>query len=159
MPDAPPVITTTLPVMSSDFPAGPSIFSSSANRSIDGTIAERLSEHVRTARGALGQSRTGLPRRAVRAVELRWKLQVRSCKPDPFGADVVHLSEDRRNGAGLSPRFGPPGGRVKMFDQNPVDAIICRKDPDCRSTELRVNLGLTRGQGSLLELYRFRAVG
>jgi hypothetical protein len=30
---------------------------------------------------------------------------------------------------------------------------------DCRSTELRVNLGLTRGQGSLLELYCFRAVG
>jgi hypothetical protein len=41
MPDAPPVITTTLPVMSPDFPAGLSIFSTSANRSIDGTIDVR----------------------------------------------------------------------------------------------------------------------
>ena len=34
------------------------------------TTAERLSEHLRTASGALGQSRAGLLRRAVRAVEL-----------------------------------------------------------------------------------------
>jgi hypothetical protein len=40
----------------------------------------------------------------VRAVELWWNLQVRSCKPDPLGAHIVHVREDRRNGAGL------PGG-------------------------------------------------
>ena len=34
------------------------------------TTAERFSEHLRAASGALGQSRTGLLRRAVRAVEL-----------------------------------------------------------------------------------------
>jgi hypothetical protein len=34
------------------------------------TTAERFSKHFRTASGALGQSRTGQLRRAVRAVEL-----------------------------------------------------------------------------------------
>ena len=46
------------------------------------TTAQRLSEHLRAASGALGQSRTGLLRRAVRAIELRWNLQVRSGKPE-----------------------------------------------------------------------------
>ena len=61
-------------------------------------------------------------RRAVRAVELCRDLQMRSCKPDPLGADIVHVREDRRNGAGLAVRSGSPGGRVKMFDKNLVDA-------------------------------------
>jgi len=123
------------------------------------TTAERFSEHLRAASGALGQSRTGLLRRAVRAVELSWSLQVRSCKPDPLGADIVHVREDRRNGADLAfagrfgcRRFGFPGGRVKMFDKNLVHAIVGEKDPggkvlDCGSAELRVNLVLTRGHG------------
>src|SRR5213593_5046709 len=92
------------------------------------TTAERFSEHLRAASGALGQSRTGLLRRAVRAVELWWNLQVRRCKPDPLGADIVHVREDRRNGADVvfsgvfsgvfagrlgCRRSGTPGGRVK----------------------------------------------
>src|SRR6266702_1332496 len=128
------------------------------------TTAERFSEHLRAASGALGQSRTGLLRRAVRAVELSWNLQVRSCKPDPLGADIVHVREDRRNGADVAGRFGWrfgfPGGRVNMFDKNLVHAIIGGKDLDCSSAELSVNLVLTRGHGSLLlDLYYFRAVG
>src|SRR2546429_7788381 len=51
------------------------------------TIAERFSEHLRAASRALGQSRAGLPWRAVRAVELSWNFQMRSCKPHPFAAD------------------------------------------------------------------------
>ncbi len=110
------------------------------------TAAERFREHLRAASGALGQSRAGLPRRAVRAIELWWNLQVRSGKPDPLGADIVHVGEDRRNGAGLAGRFGcrwfgDPGGRVKMFDKNLVHAIIGGKDLDCGSAELSVNLG------------------
>src|SRR5208337_1896435 len=66
------------------------------------TTAERFREHLRAASGALGQSRTGLLRRAVRAVELGWNLQVRSGKPDPLAADIVHVREDRRNGADLA---------------------------------------------------------
>jgi hypothetical protein len=52
---------------------------------------------------------------------------VRSCKPDPLAADIVHVAEDRRNGADVvfvgvfagrfGCRFGSPGGRVKMFDR------------------------------------------
>src|SRR5437773_9860137 len=114
------------------------------------TTAERFSEHLHAASAALGQSRAGLLRRAVRAVELSWNLQVRSCKPDPLGADIVHVREDRRNGAGLARRFGSPGGRVKMFDKNLVHAIIRAKELDCGSAELSVNLVLTRGHDSLL---------
>ena len=123
---------------------------------------ERFSEHLRTASGALGQSRTRLPRRAVRAVELSWNLQVRSCKPDPLGADVVHVREDRRNRADFvfAGRFRSPGSRVKMFDKNLVHAIIGGKDADCGSAELSVNLGWTRGHGSLLpDIYYVRAIG
>jgi hypothetical protein len=112
--------------------------------------AERFSEHLRAASGALGQSRAGLLWRAVRAVELGWNLQVRSCKPDPLGSDIMHVREDRRNGSDVAGRFGSPGGRVKMFDKNLVDAIIRDKNLDCGSAELSVNLVLTRGHGSLL---------
>jgi hypothetical protein len=37
-----------------------------------------------------------------------------------------------------------------MLDENLVHAIIGRKDLDCGSVELRANLVLTRGHGSLL---------
>ncbi len=56
-------------------------------------------------------------------------------------------------------------GWVKMFDKNLVHAIIGGKDLDCGSAQSRVNLssvnlGLTRGHGSLLlDLYYFRTVG
>ena len=114
------------------------------------TTAERFSEHLRAASGALGQSRTGLLRCAVRAVELSWNLQVRSCKPDPLGADIVHVREDRCNGADFARRLGFPGGRIEMFDKNLVQAIIGGKNLHCGSAELSVNLVLTRGHGSLL---------
>ena len=129
------------------------------------TTAECFREHLRAAGGALGQSSTGLLRRAARAVELSWDLQVRSCKPDPLGANIVHVREDRRNGASLSRRFGSPGGRVETFDKNLVDAIIGGKDLNRGSAELRVDQGLTigvltRDHGSLLlDLSYFRAVG
>src|SRR5712692_4478298 len=48
------------------------------------TTAERFREHLRAASSALCQSRTGLVWRAVRAVELSWNLQMRSCKPNPL---------------------------------------------------------------------------
>jgi hypothetical protein len=86
----------------------------------------------------------------MRAIELSRNLQVRSRKPDPLGADIVHVREDRRNGAGLAGRFGSPGSRVKMFDKKLVHAIVGGKDLDCGSAELNANLGLTRGHGSLL---------
>ena len=86
----------------------------------------------------------------MRAVELWWDLQVRSCQPDPLGADIVHMRKDRRNGASFAGRFGSPCGSVKLFDEHLVHALIGSKDLDCGSAELRVNLGLTRGHDSLL---------
>jgi hypothetical protein len=112
--------------------------------------AEGFPEHLRAASGALGQSRTRLLRRAARAVELAWNFQVRSCKPDPLAASVVHVRDKRRNGAGLAGRFGSPGGGVQMFDKNLVHAIAGGEDLDCGSAELRLNPGLTRGHGSQL---------
>ncbi len=111
------------------------------------TAAERFSEHLRAASGALLQSRPGLLRRALRAVQLSWNFQVRSGKPDPLGADVVHVREDRRNGADLAAWFGSPGGRVKMFDKHLVHAIVGGKDLHCGSARVSVNLLLTRAHG------------
>src|SRR5271168_4500220 len=112
--------------------------------------AERFSEHLRAASGALRQSRAGLPLRAMRAVELSRNLQVRRRKPDPLGSDIVHMREDCRDGADVAGRFGSPRGSVKMFDQNLVDAIVGGKDLRCGPAKLRVNLVLTRGHASLL---------
>src|SRR5439155_10217551 len=67
-----------------------------------GICAEGFGEHLGAASGACGQARAGLPRCAAGAVELRWNFEVRSGKPDPLGADVVHVSEDCRNGAGVA---------------------------------------------------------
>ena len=106
------------------------------------TTAERFSKHLHASSGALGQSRAGLLGRAVGAVELSWNLQVRSCKPDPLGADVVHVRENRRNCADLARRFGFPGGRVEMFDQNLIHPIIGDKDLDCSWAVLSVHLDL-----------------
>ena len=102
---------------------------------------------LRAASSALGQSRTGLLRRAVRAVELSWNFQVRSGKSDPLGADIVHVRENRRNGADSvrAGRFRSPSGRVKMFDKHLVHPIIGGKDLDRGSAELSVKLGLTIG--------------
>jgi len=130
-----------------------------------GIAVERFREHFLAASGALGQSRASLLRCAARAVELWRNLQVRSCKPNPLGADIVHVRKDRDNVADSTGRFGTPNGRVKMFDENLVDAIVDGKDLDGGSGEmrvnvLRVNLGLTRGHGfPLLDLWYFRAVG
>src|SRR5205085_11144551 len=93
------------------------------------------------------------------------RFQMRSCKPDPLGADIVHVGEDRRNAADVDGRFGcrrsgPPGGRVKMFDENLVHAVIDEKDLggrdlDSGPAELNVNLRSTIdvwscGHGSLI---------
>lgn len=134
------------------------------------TPAECFSEHLPAASSALGQSRTGLPRRAVRTGKLSWNLKVRSGKPHPLRADVVHVRENRRDGAGLAGRFGSPGGRVKMFDKHLVHALISSKYLDSGSAQLSVNqwrvnllsqnLLLTLGHGSLpLDLCIFQVRG
>jgi hypothetical protein len=108
--------------------------------------AERLTQHLRAANCALGQSRAGLHRRAVRAVELSWNLQVRRCKPDPLAADIMHVRKDRSNRADLAGRFGWqfrfPGSRIKMFDQHLIHALVGRKHPHCSAVESGVNLAL-----------------
>ncbi len=121
------------------------------------TTAERFREHLRATSGALGQSRSGLLRSAAHAIELPWNLQVRSRKPDPFGADIMYMREDRGNIAHLifAGRLRPPGARVKMFDKHLVDAIVDEKNlggrnPGCASVGLSVNLGLARAHGFLL---------
>jgi hypothetical protein len=139
---------------------GPSI--SAKLRDAAPTTSQRFSKHLCATSSTLGQSRASLLRRAVRAVELWWNLQVRSGKPDPLGADIVHVGKDRRNGAGIARRFGCrfcfPRGGVKMFDKDLIHALIGGKDLDRGSAELSVNsglvklgfaqLGLTCGHGS-----------
>jgi len=85
---------------------------------------------------------------------------MRSGKPDPLAANIVHVREDRCNGADLAGWFGSPGSRIKVFDKNLVYAIINGKDFHCGLAERSLNLVLTRGHGSLpLDLYYFRAFG
>src|SRR5271170_7828243 len=113
-------------------------------------IAKGFSKHFLAASGALSQSRTGLLRRAMRAVELRWNLQMGSCKPDPLAADVVHVREDRSDRADIAGRFGAPGSRIKTLDKKLVHPLVSRKDLNSAPAELSVNLVLTRDHGSLL---------
>ena len=112
------------------------------------TIAERLIKHLHAASGALSQGGTGLLRRAVRAVKLRWHRKVRCCQPDPLRADIVHVGEDGCYRAGVAGRFGSPGDRVEIFDKNLVYAIVGGKNLHRGPAEVGVNLGLTRGHGS-----------
>jgi predicted transcriptional regulator len=85
---------------------------------------------------------------------------MRSCKPDPLGANIVHVREDRRNGASLAGRFGSPGVGSRCSIRTRFIAYIGGEDLDCGSAQLSVNLLLTRGHGSvLLDLYYFRAAG
>jgi hypothetical protein len=117
------------------------------------TAAERFREHLLAAGGALGQSRASLLPRAVRSGKLSWNFQVRSGKPNPLAAHIVHVREDRRDGAGLAGRLGSPRARIKMFDKHLVHALIGGKDLDRGAAQLcvsllRLNLALTRGHGT-----------
>jgi hypothetical protein len=112
--------------------------------------AERFREHLAAAGGALGQCPAGLLRSAVGAVQLLRNFEVCGGQPDPLGANVVHVGEDRGDGPGLAGRFGAPGARIEMFDKKLVHALIGGKDVDGGSAELRMNVVLTRGHGTLL---------
>jgi len=59
------------------------------------------------------------------------------------------MGKDRGNGASVAGRFGAPGSRIEMFDQQLVRKIVCGKDSASDAPELGVNLGLTSGHGSL----------
>jgi hypothetical protein len=76
------------------------------------SATKRISKHLRAADSALSQSRAGLLRRTTRPVQLRWNLQVRRRKPDPLGADIVHVREDRRNRATFAGRSRAPRFRI-----------------------------------------------
>jgi hypothetical protein len=104
------------------------------------------------------------------AVELGRNLKVRSGKPDPLAANIVHVGEDRCDGADLAGRFGWrlgcqygwrfrfPDDRVKVFDKKLVDAIIGSKDLDRSWAELSGCHGWSLDHGSLLlDLGYFRA--
>ena len=64
----------------------------------------------------------------------------------------MHVREDRGDGTGLAFArwFSRPGSKVKMFDKHLIHALIGGEDLDRGSAELSLNLGLTRGHGSLL---------
>jgi hypothetical protein len=57
---------------------------------------------------------------------------MRSCKPDPLAADIVHMREGGRNAADFGGRFGCgfrcPGGRIKVFDQDLIDVVVDEKN-------------------------------
>src|SRR5208337_4468828 len=102
--------------------------------------AERLGEHFRATRAALGQCLTYLTRRAVRAAELRWNLQMRSCEPDPLAADIVQVREDGSNRTDLALRSRFPCGRIQMRDEHLVQTVVHSEDLHCCRAEFRVSV-------------------
>ncbi len=86
--------------------------------------AERFGEHVCAAGGAFGQLRAGLLRGAVRPVEQRRHVEMRSVEPHPLAANIVHVGENGRDGAGVAGWFRFPGERVEMFDDRLIEAIV-----------------------------------
>ena len=101
--------------------------------------SERFSKHLLAPCCALGQSRPSLPRRAVRPIKLLRNLQVRSRKPHPFAAHIVHMRKNRPNGADLPGRFGAPRCSIKTFDKHLIHALIGGKYPCRRSSQLARN--------------------
>jgi len=79
-----------------------------------------LQRASRAASGALGQSRTGLLRRAVRAVSCGGTFRCGAVSLTHLVRTLCMCVKIARDGAGLAGRFGSPCGRVKMFDQNLV---------------------------------------
>jgi hypothetical protein len=63
------------------------------------------------------------------------------------------MREDGGNAAGLAGRFGSPGARVKVVDNNLVYAIVSGKDPDRGSGELSVEPMLRRAHVYLLPMH------
>ena len=111
-------------------------------------IAECFHEHLGAPSGALGQCRAGLLRSAASAVQLLRNFEMRSAEPDPLGANVVHVGEDRDDGTRLAGGLGIPRARVEMFDEHLVHALTGGKDLDCGPAELSVNRAVKRLIGS-----------
>jgi|CZKL01.1.fsa_nt_gi hypothetical protein len=109
------------------------------------SASKRFCEHLLAAGSALGQSRSGLLRRAAGSAELPWDLEMWSGKPDPLGPHIVHVREDRRNAANITGRFDIPRPRVKILNQNLVHAIVGNEDPDRGSAKLSVDLRFKGG--------------
>jgi hypothetical protein len=113
-------------------------------------VVEGVSQHLCAASGTLSQCRTSLPRRATHAVQLCRNFQVRSGKPDPFAADIVHVGENHRDAASLPGRLGTPHGEVEIFDENLINAIVGGENLDGGTGELIVNLCSRRSHGAVL---------
>src|SRR6185437_16158886 len=65
---------------------------------------------------------------------------MRSGQPDPLGANIVHVRENRRNGPDAAGRLRSPGGRIKMLDKELIQALVRGKDPGCAPAKFNVNL-------------------
>jgi len=66
---------------------------------------------------------------------------MRSGKPDPLAADVVHVGEDGGDGADVAGRFycrlRSPRRRVEVFDYELVHALVGGKDLEGGMSEIR----------------------
>lgn len=110
------------------------------------SIPERFRQHVAAPGPARGQSHARLLRRAARPIKLRGNFQVRSRKPHPLAANIVHMRKNRHDGADSTGRLGSPRGRIEMFDKNLVHALIGGKHLNRSPADLAVDFGLTCAQ-------------
>ena len=80
-----------------------------------------------------------------------------SGQPDPFAADVVHVGEDRCNGADIAGRPHLPYSRVEMLDDELVHSLVDGKYARGGWAELRLKLGFARGHDSSLPPPSYRS--
>jgi hypothetical protein len=97
-------------------------------------------EHRFTSCRALGECLAGLQLRAVRAVELGGDFEMRRGEPDPLGADVVHVREDRRNGADVAGWLGCPDRGSEMGEEELVQALVSGEDAEGELGRVRANI-------------------
>ncbi len=63
--------------------------------------------------------------RAAGAIELRGQFEMRRGEPQPLAADVVHVSEHRRDCARVTAgRLCPPSLRIQMLEDELVHPVI-----------------------------------
>ena len=113
--------------------------------------AECFSQHLGASLGTFSEGRARLLLSAMRAMELGWNSQVRGSEPDPLGANIVHMSKDGHNGAGLAGLSGVPRSGVKMLDEKLIHALVGGEHHDSNLSELRgkpgEGLASRRGHG------------
>lgn len=100
-------------------PVAEEFFDSSLRR------VQRLFEQLRAAPCAFSQRSSRLTLRAACAIEFSGQLNMRRGEPQPLAPDIMHMSEDRRDGARITTgRLRPPGAGIQVLEDELIHPLI-----------------------------------